>query len=392
MIELKYLSQLRFCLEQKNGNDSLIIWFQSQQKDIFAQKQIYTQFFDVIEEETDQQNNMFCLKTYKKTPLPMSDYSDKFLESEKEKIQRLSRDELLIHLKETNDELENRKQELHDLNQNLEKIVDKQTAELKKLLCQKTNFIVQLGHDLGTPLNPILNLAPVLEKKMNDKKAKEMIGVIKKNSTILYNLVKKTVKFAQVTSNDFQPTYNDFSPHLLINACLEQKKQDLDNRQLCVSNQVDSDLIIKADEHYFKYILDELLTNAIRFSSEHGEIMLTNKTNEQHVTFSIKDTGIGIKKEHLDYVFDEFYKTDESRHDLASNGLGLAIIKIITERLGGKIWIESPGERKGTMVSFALPVHPEINNTESQKKMVREHINESETDNEKNCLMVEKIN
>jgi len=70
---------------------------------------------------------------------------------------------------------------------------------------------------------------------------------------------------------------------------------------------------------------------------------------------SVKDNGIGMKEEQANHVFDEFYKADSSRHNLDSSGLGLSIVKRIVENHGGQVWVESPGENKGSIFSFSLP-------------------------------------
>jgi len=69
---------------------------------------------------------------------------------------------------------------------------------------------------------------------------------------------------------------------------------------------------------------------------------------------SVKDTGIGTNKEQMGKVFNEFYKADDSRHNLGSSGLGLSIVKRIVEKHGGKIWVESPGPDKGSTFYFTL--------------------------------------
>ena len=74
------------------------------------------------------------------------------------------------------------------------------------------------------------------------------------------------------------------------------------------------------------------------------------------VIVSIKDNGIGLTSDQIDHIFDEFYKADESRHDIDSIGLGMTICKRIVELHGGRIWIESHGINKGSIVYFTLPL------------------------------------
>ena len=81
----------------------------------------------------------------------------------------------------------------------------------------------------------------------------------------------------------------------------------------------------------------------------------------------IRDNGIGLEKHELTNIFEEFYKTDESRHDLNSSGLGLSICKKIVERHGGKMWAESPGLGKGSSFHFTFPIAEEKNKKINEK-------------------------
>ena len=80
-----------------------------------------------------------------------------------------------------------------------------------------------------------------------------------------------------------------------------------------------------------------------------------NKESGTFIQISIKDTGVGLSREQTDHLFDEFYKTDESRHKLDSTGLGLTICKNIVEKHGGKIWADSHGEGTGTTIHLTIP-------------------------------------
>jgi signal transduction histidine kinase len=80
-----------------------------------------------------------------------------------------------------------------------------------------------------------------------------------------------------------------------------------------------------------------------------------NKDGEPFVQISITDTGTGLTRDQMDHVFNEFYKTDDSRHKLDSTGLGLTICRSIIEKHGGKIWADSHGKGTGTTIYFTIP-------------------------------------
>ena len=88
-----------------------------------------------------------------------------------------------------------------------------------------------------------------------------------------------------------------------------------------------------------------------------GKITIDAEKEKNIVTVSVKDTGIGMTKDQLKKVFDEFYRVDKSSREHKSSGLGLAICKRIVEKHGGKIWAESPGIDKGSTFYFTLKMH-----------------------------------
>ena len=85
-----------------------------------------------------------------------------------------------------------------------------------------------------------------------------------------------------------------------------------------------------------------------------GKIILDAHNEKDFILISIKDNGIGMEEEQISQIFNEFYKADESRHNLGSTGLGLTITKRIIEKHGGHIWAESPGKGKGSTFYFTL--------------------------------------
>jgi signal transduction histidine kinase len=120
---------------------------------------------------------------------------------------------------------------------------------------------------------------------------------------------------------------------------------------------IDERMFVNADELQLKEVFNNLSSNAAKFMEHGGTLTFDAKKmkEENFVMISVKDTGLGMTSEQLNHIFDEFYKADESRHDLSASGLGLPIVKRIVERHGGRIWAESPGPEKGTIFYFTVP-------------------------------------
>jgi two-component system sensor histidine kinase VicK len=102
-------------------------------------------------------------------------------------------------------------------------------------------------------------------------------------------------------------------------------------------------------------LFDNLISNAVKYSPHGGTITLDAQDDGEWTTVSVKDTGIGMTREELNHIFEEFYKADWSRHDHMSSGLGLSICKSIVKKHGGRIWAESLGKDKGTTIFFTIP-------------------------------------
>jgi signal transduction histidine kinase len=100
------------------------------------------------------------------------------------------------------------------------------------------------------------------------------------------------------------------------------------------------------------------LDNALRYTPKGGEVQIIVKKEGEWAKISVKDTGVGIPKEHLPHVFDRFYRVDEARARLdGGSGIGLTIVKRLVEAHKGEIWVESSGRGEGACFSFTLPVY-----------------------------------
>ncbi len=252
-------------------------------------------------------------------------------------------------------QLQEAHKKLQDMNKSLEKKVAERTAKIEQLLKQKDEFIGQLGHDLKNPLNPLINLIPVLEKEEDNEKHKEILEVINRNVQYMRNLVIKTIELAKLNSPNIKFSMEKLNLMTEFDKIVKKNMMLFSNKKITVNNNIPKNIEIKADQLRFEELLENLFNNSIKYNSELGSITLDAKENGKLVTVSVCDTGIGMTKEQISKVFSEFYKADESRHDFDSSGLGMPICKRIVERHGGKIWVESSGLGKGSTFYFTIP-------------------------------------
>jgi len=259
------------------------------------------------------------------------------------------------YLEQTNQDLTIAREQLHILNKNLEERVKERTKDVEKLLKQKDEFINQLGHDLKNPLGPLINLIPLLEEKETDSTKKEWLTVLHRNADYMKNLVVKTLELAVLNSPNTRFSIELMNLFKEVDQILENKKILVNENKIKISNKIDHKLSIKADRLRLEELLTNIVENSVKYSKENCWITIDAEQTNDFVKISIADNGIGMTKEQIERIFDEFYKADSARHDIQNTGLGMSICKRIVEKHGGSIWVESPGPGKGTTVFFTLP-------------------------------------
>ena len=262
------------------------------------------------------------------------------------------------YLEQTNQDLTITREQLHILNKNLEERVKERTKDVEKLLKQKDEFINQLGHDLKNPLGPLINLIPLLEEQETDSTKKEWLTVLHRNADYMKNLVVKTLELAVLNSPNTKFSIELMNLFKEVDQIIENKKILFDENKIRISNKIDHKLSIKADRLRLEELLTNIVENSVKYSQDDCRITIDAEQTNDFVKISIADNGIGMTKEQIERIFDEFYKADSARHDIKNTGLGMSICKRIVEKHGGNIWVESPGPGKGTTVFFSLPTGP----------------------------------
>jgi signal transduction histidine kinase len=258
-------------------------------------------------------------------------------------------------LEQINQDLTVAREQLHILNKNLEERVKERTKDVEKLLKQKDEFINQLGHDLKNPLGPLINLIPILEEKENDSAKKEMLTVLHRNADYMKNLVVKTLELAVLNSPNTKFSIEIMNLFKEVDQIIGNKKILFNEDKIKISNKIDHKLSIKADRLRLEELLTNIFENSVKYSQDGCRIIIDAEQTSDFVKISIVDNGIGMTKEQIERIFDEFYKADSARHDIQNTGLGMSNCKRIVEKHGGNIWVESPGPGKGTTVFFTLP-------------------------------------
>jgi PAS domain S-box-containing protein len=258
-------------------------------------------------------------------------------------------------IKEKNLKLKKTQKMLKKLNKKLEEKVKERTAEVETLLHQKDAFINQLGHDLKSPLTPLVNILPIIEKTEDDPKSKKLIEVLVRNVNRMKNLVTKTLKLAQLNAPSSVLDLKDIYLWGSADNSIKDQQCIYPEKDFTIENKINENIFVRADKLRLSEVFDNLISNAIKYSPYGGNMTIDAQVIGGFVTVTVSDSGIGMTTEQINHIFDEFYKADQSRHDFDSSGLGLSICKRIVEKHGGRIWAESPGLEKGTTFYFTIP-------------------------------------
>ena len=243
-----------------------------------------------------------------------------------------------------------------DLYKELEYSNNELTAANKKLKesdkIQK-EFIDVAAHELRTPIQPILGLSEVLLSKIKNKDDYELIGAIARNAKRLQRLTEDILDVTKIESQSFQLQKEKFNfSEVIMDVVASYESQIKKINDVKVSLISKGDFLVEADRGRLNQVISNLIDNAIKFTQEGRIVISSQRSDDDNVIVSIKDTGIGIDPEIMPRLFSKF-----ATKSFIGTGLGLFISKKIVEAHGGRIWAENNPFGKGATFAFTLPLY-----------------------------------
>lgn len=224
---------------------------------------------------------------------------------------------------------------------------------LELMQTQKNEMLSGFSHEVKTPLTSILLATELLTQNSNNEEKDNCLNIIKKNSERLNSLILSIIDIADLEHKNIQQKreFNEFLLEDSIYAAIDNAKILTD--KIKINFNIKNHITIFADSIALESAILNILTNAIKYSKS-DKIDITLLKDNENAIISVKDYGIGIAPEHLDKIFDKFYRVDKNRsRDLGGNGLGLSIVKQIIEMHNGKITVVS---NKGCEFIITLPI------------------------------------
>jgi len=240
-------------------------------------------------------------------------------------------------------------------------ILLKNVTGFKELDEIKSGFVATVSHELRTPLTAMsMSLRLLRDKRIgavNDEQSK-LIEAMKQEVKRLLKIVNELLNLSRIESGSEIMKFQTVSVEDIFDAAVTPMLMQFENKKIIFKMNVEKNIpLIKADVNKIAWVLINLLSNAVRYTPEGGDISLSAIKRNSEVLISVKDSGKGIESNNLNKIFDKFVQIDVKNLESSKSGvgLGLAISKEFVNAHGGKIWVESE-VGKGTIFYFTIPV------------------------------------
>lgn len=238
--------------------------------------------------------------------------------------------------------------------QNLE--LEKRSLKLEELSNEKDNFINVVAHDLKSPLNNITGLANLI--RINGKLSEEQLhylNLLEQVSSESKNLVSNLLDLNKLELGLFEQHLEEFEVKDAIDKIIHNYEKNASEKNISLKKNCPGNISIHNNREFIERILDNLVSNAIKFSPNNKTVNVSCDYNYQFLVLSVKDEGPGISKKEQQDLFKKFIKlSPRPTGGESSTGLGLAIVKLLVDKLNGDIEVISQ-EKKGTEIRIRIP-------------------------------------
>jgi len=230
---------------------------------------------------------------------------------------------------------------------------NKMASELGSIEMFRSDFINNFSHEFKTPIVSICGFARQLEKGgLTEDEQKKYAHIIAKNAEHLASMSSSVLLMTKLESQEIIEGKEKYSLDDQIRDCILTMQNEWERKNIELTIELD-DIDYFGNKEITSHIWSNLIGNAIKFTSENGKITVRMVENNNIVSVSVEDNGIGMSKEVSEHIFDKFYQGDKS-HKTPGNGLGLSLTKRIITLCGGDISVQSK-EGKGSIFRVDLP-------------------------------------
>ncbi len=219
--------------------------------------------------------------------------------------------------------------------------INKMAAELGRMEVVHTDFVSNLSHEIKTPLSVIQNYATALKNTSLDEKTRiEYTETLSDAAKRLTALVTNILKLNKLENQELTIEKETFNLSEALTEAVLSFEDPIERKKIELVCDISENVMLTSSPSYLEIVWNNLLSNAVKFTEPGGTITVTLKEIEKSVSVSVSDTGCGMNEETGRHIFDKFYQGDTS-HATEGNGLGLALVKRVIDRIGGTICVES---------------------------------------------------
>lgn len=234
---------------------------------------------------------------------------------------------------------------LHDVN------------EQRELERSKSEFVSTAAHELRTPLATIIGYTDLLlhQDERSDDSLQEYLLLIQKKAERLAEIVSDLLDISRIESGEALKMITKPLPIKELCEDVLTAYRDLDNEHMLTLDVPSGDVYVLADRYALSQILENLISNAVKYSPNGGNVRLSARVKDGQCQITIADDGIGMKPDQVEKIFDKFYRADASNTAVSGTGLGMTIVKYLVEAQQGEVRVESKYGR-GTSVYLSFPL------------------------------------
>lgn len=220
-----------------------------------------------------------------------------------------------------------------------------QVSELERLERVRRDFVANVSHEIKTPLTSIRGYVETLiEGAIHDQDNNlRFLSKIDRNASRLSQLVQDLLSLARIEADDQGFKAVPIEWDRIVSTVITSYEDSIQAKHLQVSISTQAaPLVVMGDREAMVQVLDNLITNGIKYTPASGHIQVSLSATKTHGVLTVKDNGIGIPAKYLDRIFERFYRIDKARGpEIAGTGLGLAIVKHLVARMNGQISVDS---------------------------------------------------
>ncbi|WP_109830026.1 sensor histidine kinase [Reichenbachiella versicolor] len=252
------------------------------------------------------------------------------------------------------------KKEKYDLimaqNEMLESKVQTRTEELRKTNTAKDKLFAIIGHDLRSPVNSLKGLLGLIDQGLMTKEEFEILtSKLKDSVNHMYETLNNMLHWANSQMNGFDVKAKVVKAFDLAEENVRLTKSIASEKKITVTNEIEKDLTVECDPEHIKLVFRNLISNALKFTPDDGNIRIASKPSKKYIEFCVHDYGVGMTQEQVKNLFgDNKHKSENGTRGEKGTGLGLTLCKDFVEKNGGKIKAESEKGR-GTSIFFTVP-------------------------------------